>query len=55
VEAAGRNGAPVELLVFDDEGHGFRKKKNRIEGYEAILRFLDEHLKASAAKRDDAG
>jgi len=29
VEAARANGAPVEYLVFDDEGHGFRKKENQ--------------------------
>ena len=45
VEAVRANGVPVEYVVFDDEGHGFTKKKNRIEGYEAILRFLDKHLK----------
>lgn len=40
-----KNGTPVEYVVFDDEGHGFRKKKNEITGYTAILEFLDEHLK----------
>ncbi|HEV8199689.1 MAG TPA: prolyl oligopeptidase family serine peptidase, partial [Candidatus Polarisedimenticolia bacterium] len=32
-------------LVFDDEGHGFRKKENQNKGYNAILEFLDQHLK----------
>jgi dipeptidyl aminopeptidase/acylaminoacyl peptidase len=45
VEAVRANGVPVEYVVFDDEGHGFTKKKNRIAGYEAIRRFLDQHLK----------
>lgn len=45
VEAARKNGVPVEYVVFDDEGHGFRKKENRARGYEAILKFLDDHLK----------
>jgi dipeptidyl aminopeptidase/acylaminoacyl peptidase len=45
VEAARKNGVPVEYVVFDDEGHGFRKKENRITGYKAIREFLDEHLK----------
>ncbi len=45
VEAARQNGVPVEYVVFEDEGHGFRKKENRARGYEAILKFLDEHLK----------
>jgi dipeptidyl aminopeptidase/acylaminoacyl peptidase len=34
--------------VFDDEGHGFSKKKNQIEGYGKILAFLDQHLKGEA-------
>jgi dipeptidyl aminopeptidase/acylaminoacyl peptidase len=44
VEAARANGVPVEYLVFDDEGHGFRKKENRIAADRAILTFLDAHL-----------
>ena len=45
VAAVRANGVPVEYIVFEDEGHGFRKKENRLEGYRAILDFLDEHLK----------
>jgi dipeptidyl aminopeptidase/acylaminoacyl peptidase len=45
VEAIKKNNVPVEYVLFEDEGHGFRKKKNRIEGYRAILKFLDEYLK----------
>ncbi|MEM9555043.1 MAG: S9 family peptidase [Acidobacteriota bacterium] len=48
VEAARANGVPVEYIVFEDEGHGFLKKENREEGYEAILRFLDQYVKSSA-------
>jgi alpha-beta hydrolase superfamily lysophospholipase len=54
VEAARANGAPVEYIVFDDEGHGFRKKKNREEGYGAILKFLDRHLGEAPELRDDS-
>jgi dipeptidyl aminopeptidase/acylaminoacyl peptidase len=39
------NGVPVEYVVFDDEGHGFRKKENEIEGYGKVLVFLDKYLK----------
>lgn len=39
------NGVPVEYVIFDDEGHGFRKKANQIKGYKAVLAFVDEHLK----------
>jgi dipeptidyl aminopeptidase/acylaminoacyl peptidase len=45
VEAVKKNGVPVEYIVFDDEGHGFTKKKNQIEGYRGILAFLDKYLK----------
>jgi dipeptidyl aminopeptidase/acylaminoacyl peptidase len=48
VAAARQNGVPVEYIVFDDEGHGFRNKKNQLRGYEAILRFCDQHLAAPA-------
>lgn len=44
VAAVKRNGVPVEYLVFDDEGHGFTKKRNQIAGYGAVLKFLDTHL-----------
>jgi dipeptidyl aminopeptidase/acylaminoacyl peptidase len=46
VAAVKKNGVPVEYIVFPDEGHGFTKKKNQIEGYSAVLRFLDQYLKA---------
>lgn len=45
VAAVKKNGVPVEYIVFADEGHGFSKKKNQIEGYSAMLTFLDKHLK----------
>jgi dipeptidyl aminopeptidase/acylaminoacyl peptidase len=32
-------------MLFEDEGHGFVKKENQIQGYQAILEFLDAHLK----------
>ncbi len=44
VAAVKKNGVPVEYVVFEDEGHGFRKKENEIEGYEKILGFLDKYL-----------
>ena len=45
VEALRSNGGRVEYLVYDDEAHGFRKRKNAIHAYEAILNFLDSTLK----------
>jgi len=44
VAAVKKNRVPVEYVVFPDEGHGFAKKKNQIEGYSAVLKFLDQHL-----------
>ncbi len=48
VAAVKKNGVPVDYLVFDDEGHGFSKKKNQIEGNRRMLEFLDQHLKGAA-------
>ncbi|WP_209406340.1 alpha/beta fold hydrolase [Pseudozobellia sp. WGM2] len=45
VEGVKANGVPVEYVIFDDEGHGFRKKENQISGYGQIKDFLDVHLK----------
>jgi len=45
VEAVKKNGVPVEYVVFDDEGHGFSKKKNQIEANRRMLAFLDQYLK----------
>ena len=40
-----KNKIPVEYVIFDDEGHGFRKKENQLNGYGQIKRFLDRYLK----------
>ena len=45
VEAVRNNDVPVEYVLFDDEGHGFVKKENEIEGYGKIREFLDKYLK----------
>ena len=45
VEGVRANGVPVEYVVFEDEGHGFRKNENAIEGYGQIKVFLDKYLK----------
>lgn len=47
VEGVKENGVPVEYVLFEDEGHGFIKKKNQIEAYSRIVKFLDEYLKKS--------
>jgi dipeptidyl aminopeptidase/acylaminoacyl peptidase len=45
VKAVKANGVPVEYTLFRDEGHGFVKKENEIDGYGKILVFLDKYLK----------
>lgn len=45
VDAVRANNVPVEYVVFEDEGHGFRKKENQMRGWKAVLDFLDMHLK----------
>ncbi|WP_286760515.1 S9 family peptidase [Salegentibacter sp. UBA1130] len=45
VAALKENNVPVEYVVFEDEGHGFIKKENEIEGYRQIRQFLDKYLK----------
>ena len=47
VQAVKDRGGVVEYVVFPDEGHGFRKKKNQIESLKAIGRFLDTYLKGT--------
>ncbi len=43
-EEAREQGVPVELLVFEDEGHGISKLENRIEAYTQVVAFLDDHV-----------
>lgn len=44
VEAVSRQGIPVELLRFPDEGHGVVKLKNKLVAYPAVADFLDRYL-----------
>jgi dipeptidyl aminopeptidase/acylaminoacyl peptidase len=45
VAAIRANNVPVEYVLFEDEGHGFRKKANRITAQKAYLEFLNTYLK----------
>ncbi len=45
VAAIQANGGIVEYVVFEDEGHGFRKSVNRVRGFHAVADFLETHLK----------
>jgi dipeptidyl aminopeptidase/acylaminoacyl peptidase len=44
VEALSSRDVPVEFIVFDDEGHGIAKLKNKLVAYPAIAGFLDRVL-----------
>ena len=45
VAAIRKKGGVVEYIVFEDEGHGFTKKKNQTYAYQAIVEFLDRYLR----------
>ncbi|MBM4427249.1 MAG: S9 family peptidase [Chloroflexi bacterium] len=40
-----KKGKPIELLVFEDEGHDVLKYDNRVTCYNAITDFFAKHLK----------
>jgi dipeptidyl aminopeptidase/acylaminoacyl peptidase len=44
VAALEARGVPVEFLVFDDEGHGIVRLKNKLVAYPAVVAFLDRYL-----------
>ena len=48
VEKVKANGVPVEYVVFEDEGHGFNKKKNQVAAYGAMVKFLDKYVAEKA-------
>lgn len=45
VKALKDRGAIVEYKLYDDEGHGISKLKNRLELYPLVADFLDRHMK----------
>lgn len=44
VEALRARGVEVEYLVKGDEGHGFLNPENVIDLFDAVDRFLEQHL-----------
>ncbi len=40
-----KRGAIVEYKLYDDEGHGISKLKNRLELYPLVAEFLDKYMK----------
>jgi dipeptidyl aminopeptidase/acylaminoacyl peptidase len=43
-----RRGVPSELIVYDDEGHGLQKLKNRLDAYPRVVDFLVRVLEPAA-------
>ncbi len=46
VSSLRERGRPVELLRFEDEGHGLVKLRNRLVAYPRVAAFLERHLAA---------
>ena len=44
VQAMQEKSIPVTYVLYPDEGHGFRKRANRIKASNAYLKFLETHL-----------
>mgnify|MGYP000412344984 CR=1 FL=1 len=44
VERLNARGIDAPLMIFDDEGHGLVKLKNKRVAYPRVAEFLDEHL-----------
>lgn len=49
VAAVRKKGVPVEYHVFENEGHGFKRKDSQEKAYTATLEFLDKYLKGAQA------
>ena len=47
IEEVGKQGTPCQYIVFDDEGHGFSKKQNKMVVAKSIVEFLDKYLKGA--------
>lgn len=45
VQAIKKRGGKVEYKLYDDEGHGISKLKNRLELYPLVADFLDRNMK----------
>jgi dipeptidyl aminopeptidase/acylaminoacyl peptidase len=39
-----RRGVPAQLLIFNDEGHGLIKLKNKLVMYPIVVEFLDRYF-----------
>ncbi|HET9965696.1 MAG TPA: S9 family peptidase [Rubrobacter sp.] len=48
VDRVKANSGTVDYLLYEDEGHGLAKLKNRLDAYPKIAAFLDRHLAAES-------
>lgn len=46
-QALKKRSAPVEMVVYSDEGHGFTKRVNRVDYYTKTVEFFKKHLAAA--------
>jgi dipeptidyl aminopeptidase/acylaminoacyl peptidase len=46
VETLKKRGVPVDLVLFPDEGHGFRKTPNRVKSTVSVVEWFDKYLVA---------
>ncbi|MGB5250331.1 MAG: S9 family peptidase [Gammaproteobacteria bacterium] len=44
-----RAGKPVEVMYFDDEGHGLGEQENRVAAHEAIVAFIRKNISSQPA------
>jgi dipeptidyl aminopeptidase/acylaminoacyl peptidase len=49
-----KRGVAVEYMVKDNEGHGFHNEENKFDFYEAMEKFLDQHLHPTASGASSA-
>lgn len=52
VEALKKRGIVVDYMVKDNEGHGFYNEENRFDFYNAMEKFLDEHLNKEVSESE---
>jgi dipeptidyl aminopeptidase/acylaminoacyl peptidase len=45
-----KRGVTVEYMVKDNEGHGFHNQENQFDFYNAMDKFLSQHIGAGAKK-----
>jgi dipeptidyl aminopeptidase/acylaminoacyl peptidase len=45
-----QRGVRVDLLVYEDEGHGLQKLKNKLDCYPRVMDFINHHMKLAPAR-----